>query len=261
MKKAVLSYIVNTKTGTKVLPLESASLEQIDDFTSQYKNDQELIRDYSRKDKILQFINDNQTYGKIKVIYTTDINTKEIIPPIYDSSSVQLDDNPLYEKTSEIEKARKLLFNSKNQLFAKIMNSSRIFNQTLAYKISMTYQEYLIAKKSHLETEERENQYYVSFKELLTYRYHSRKLGSLRSLYEDMLELWSKNLHAQKKDDLYYYSRQIKLLISEYEEAKKKKISIKSLNTFKNATTKLKKGFVINYHHPFIQFKKKLTKK
>lgn len=257
MKRATLNYTVNTSYGLKELPLDSASLYHIDNFTSQYKNDQELIKNYPNRDKILKFIRENNgVKGKLRISYTTDLSSKVNIPLIYNnSSSIVIIDDLINGRISEVENARKLLFNSKNQLFARSILIYKDLYDAFSYRMSVSYYEYLLLQKNGLYVSKDDEIYYIDFMELIRFRANNRRLGSLRDLYEDMLELWKSKMEELDHDELYYYSRQIRLLINSYTKISSESISVSSLNIFPKYLEIFKKRCFFRYKSPYLIIK------
>lgn len=234
MKKATLNYVIATLDKTYTLPLETSPLYYIDNFTSQYKSDDELVENYPDKKRIEDFINRVGKKGKIKITYVLDLSKKETLPPLYNSEDeIILDDDPLNNRISELEKARKLLFNSNQQLYAKMLSCCTSMEGSFSYKISLSYPEYLFALKHGLEVEKQNGKAYVNFKELVKYRAKNKKLLALRPLYEDMLEIWKKNILSLYDDEVYYYSRQLRILYNNYATIKSKRVSVSNLQVSK----------------------------
>lgn len=253
MRKATLNYVINTSNGSKVLPLDSASLYYIDSYTSQYKNQHDLIINHPDKDKILNFIHSNNGEdGKLKISYTMDLESKKNLVPLYSNmQGIVIEDDLLNDKISETEKARKLLFNSKSQLFARIVSMSNSLKPTFSYQISISYQEYLNAKKNNLIVYKKDDSYYIEFSELLKYRANNKKLGQLRAVYEDMLVEWKHNMESLDSEELYYYSRQIKILINDYLQVIARGMSITLFKIYNKSKSTFKKNCFIRYKSPY----------
>ena len=114
MKKAFLNYVINSSNGIKKMIVEADSLDYIDSITSKYNNDFEFIKASNKKLKIIDFIKENgNKKGKLEIEYAIDINQKIDLPVFYNyPNRIVLDDDFMNNDVSEIEKARKLLFNS-----------------------------------------------------------------------------------------------------------------------------------------------------
>ena len=153
MEKATINYIINTRDGSKILPLDQASLYYIDIYTSKYKDETDFIKNHPNRDKILNFIDSNNgKKGKLYLSYTVDLYKKRNIPLMYNNSDqIVLEDDSLNGKVSEIEKARRLLFNSKNQLFTRLLVRCSTFKETFEYHILISEEEYLFAKRNGID--------------------------------------------------------------------------------------------------------------
>lgn len=235
MKKATLNYVISDVSGEKSLILENSSLYDIDMYTSQYKGDIDLINSYYNPEKIRNFLRENPgKVGNVRVFYAKNIQSKQKLLPLYDSKrEICMYDDINNGNYTEIELARKLLFNSQGQLFTRLLLSSDFIPETFDYKLSISFHEYLLAKKKGLIVEQQNDSYYISFSELFKYRLANKKLGSLRELYEDMLDAWKDNLMNLNDDDFYYYSRQLRILMNKYEKMKLKHISVNNLKVSK----------------------------
>ena len=232
MERASLNYIItSTQNGEKVLSLESSTLNYIDNFTSKYKNYKDFIENYDKKELIKNFIIENNfNSGNLKIHYFSDFHKTVKIPVLFDSKDeINMSEDLLSGKITEFEKARKLLFNSRNQLFAKIFLTYKPIEECFFYKMSITEEECYLAIKHGIECEEKDNHFFISFRDLIEYRAHNNRLGNIRNLYEDMLEIWKENVMGYKKEEFYYYSRQIRILLKYYNELKSKTIGIKNL--------------------------------
>ena len=56
--------------------------------------------------------------------------------------------------------------------------------------------------------------------DVLEYRLDKKSLGPMRLLIEDALELWKKNILDLSDEELYFYSRELRVLINEYDYRK-----------------------------------------
>lgn len=244
MNNSSLNYIINVNGKEKELYLESLPLYELDNYTSNYPNENEFIKKYSGKDKIEKFLKENKVgKGNLVIKYTKSQKNKAILPILYNSKEkIEFAENPFEGKITEIEKARKLLFNSKNQLFVKLVLESKLLNKLCNNQISITYKEKLVALDNGLDVIEKDDETYIDFFELFRYRYYMEKLGTLRNVYEDMLQIIKNKIYDSNDEDFYYYSRQFKILINKYNE-------LISKNTIKNLSFKkinIKNKYVLN---------------
>ena len=229
MKKTVLNYVIHGSNENHTLPLMIGALDYIDDYTSKYKNDFDLIDNSPKKDMIYSFIKEhNNKRGKVIITHSPNLYLREQLSVLYkDDSNVSVFESE--NSISEIEKAKKLLFNSKDQLFSFLLLNSSTLSRTLAYELLITESEYLLAQKKGLSPIIDGDDYYISFVDLINYRINNNKLGAIRDLYENMLDFWQSNLEEMYYEDRYYYSRELKVLICKYNEIKSKKKMINNL--------------------------------
>jgi len=225
MRKATLNYIIYDY----VMTIDSGSLDYIDEYTSQYKDDFELIKDNPKKELIYKFISEHDNIsGNIKIFYSPSIYEREELSVVYkDNSKISIVTNE--DSLTDIEKARRLLFTSKDQLFARLFLSSKIINRTIKYELVISEYEYVLAKKNGLLPIIDKDKFYINFSELIKYRMNSKKLGSIRELYEEMLDIWERNMNEYDYEDTYYYSRELRLLMDKYNKIKNKDKAISNL--------------------------------
>lgn len=249
MKKSSLNYSIHTEDGTKTITLDKASLYYIDRYTSQYKNDDELLKDYPMNENVYNFIRTNGGIkGRLSITYPMNVTRKESIPILYSYDEPIIIEDSLDENViTEVEHARKLLFNSRGQIFARLLLACISTRDCYDYKVSITYDEYLVALKKNVPVIEKDDKFYIEFKELLKYRISNAKLGALRDLYTDSLDMWEEQMMQLNEDDLYYYSRQFRILINKYEEIKLKRLSISNLHMFDPPNKAFKKGYVMRH--------------
>lgn len=218
MNKATLNYIINVGNNERVLRLETEPLYTMDRHTSPYLNEKDFIAHYYNKDKILKFIRDNGNIeGRLTITYAKSVQDKQELPIIYNNKSgFVFEDDPYEGKITEIEKARKLLFNSKNQMFTRLVLSLGILNDFQSKLIDLTDKEASFVRKQGIEVIDYDNKYYIRFKDLFRYRLKSKKLGYLRLVYEDMLAVVKEEIMDYDDNDFYYYTRQLKYAMNRY---------------------------------------------
>lgn len=232
MSNASLIYELDSK---RRIPLVIGSLSLIDNITLNIDKPSDLMNQYKRL--ILTFLNDNKDYvlenpsnkGHFIIEYVKDSDAKEILPILYRRGkirpiltkdlSVSIDEfkNGHVEiQKSEIEKARQLLLSSKYKRFLGSFLSNDIFYDTTDFKMKVNVEEYNKAREVGVEGFIKNDQYGLTIREALIYLYKSKRLGSMRILVEDALELWKKNLEKLSDEQLYYYARSLRSSIDEY---------------------------------------------
>lgn len=202
----------------KVLTLDSGTLRYIDSITKDYKNEKELKNsdDYREKIKAYSTVHNNID-GEIILSYIKNNNEKLELNLLYDDPvAIRTRTSSLEEVKSETEMARKLLLNSKNQLFLTLFLLNKNLSATTTSTVKMTIDEYKIAKHEGCNVTAYDGEYRIPISDVLKYRLKHKKLGPMRLLVEDTLEVWKKNMLSLNDDDLYFYSRELRLLMNEY---------------------------------------------
>jgi len=215
MSIAVLGIKTNDKN--ELLNIDSSTLHQIDNITRLFKDEKDLMNSSYYQDRMGDLVSSDDFNSKIVLTYVKNNQEKLDLDIIYnDNESIRMRTNSLEEVTSEVEKSRKLLLNSKNQIFLTSFLINKKFISTTQSTVRMTIDEYKIAKKEGYKTEVQDGEYRISIREVLKYRLNHKKLGPMRLLVEDTLEVWKKNMLSLNDDDLYFYSRELRLLLNEY---------------------------------------------
>lgn len=218
MAKAILTYI--DENGNNI-PLESGSLFYIDQNTKIYKNIAALKENYSLKTDNIK--------GKLKLFYISSTSQKDELPILLnDDKPIHIKDDYLEEKTSEIEKGRKLLFNSKNKLFLRLALRYKLVKDTFNYRVELTKKQYDYALKNNLTAFFEEGHYFIDAKELFGFIISANRAQLLREPFEKSLDNWKRSINNMTLEDLYYYSRNIRLLINKYNDRIRRNIGIKN---------------------------------
>ena len=219
---------------TKRIPVKTSTLRMIDDETTKEENSFSLMQKY--KDKIIPLLKDNKDYiknhpknkGRFLVEYVKAEEKREELPVLYKNSNqgvvltksypITIDDikNHIKIKPSEIEKARRLLLSSKYKRFLISFLKDENYNKTTDYKMKVSKDEYINARSMGINCFIQNGMYGMTIKDAFVYLYKSDKLGSMRILVEDALELWKKNLEKLSDEELYYYARSLRILIEDY---------------------------------------------
>lgn len=209
MSKALLVYTPLDDNNNQVI-LESGSLFYIDSITKLYKESDEIKQHYSYKIG-------NDSEGVINTFYIRSNSLKEKIPVLYnDTKLINIYDN-FYEKVySETEKSRKLLYNSKNKMFIKSFLNSKLLANTINFQVKLSYNEYVYAKKNNIDVKLINEEYKVNVKDLFEFISNNSRFGILRGVFEDTLDIWKRKLISLDNEELYYVSRNLRLLINNY---------------------------------------------
>lgn len=219
MYNATLIYRIPCDNEVFDLKLENRPLFSIDRITSSFKDDVDFINHYYNKEEVFEFIKKcGYKAGKLLIEYTKDVNRKKELQPLYDKEPLFLNEDFYMNHITELEKARKLLFNSKNQLFTKLVLQSDVFGPELNRMIDLNAIESKYAINNNIDVKLVNNKNYVFFKSLLQYRIDNNKLGLLRNAYQDMLDVLKAKIEEKDRNTFYYYNRELRLLINRYQE-------------------------------------------
>ena len=240
MGKAILNMTID---GKEII-LYKDNLASIDKLTSSYKNANELKQNESIIEKASQY-GSNLKNSEFSISYLGGYKKKTIKPLFNDNMEIILTDDLFKNRVSETEKARKLLFNSKKQIFSRAIYKSNSINDTLNIELKLTEDEKNVLLYSGLEVFEYNYRYYVSIKELVKYRITHSKLGIVRPIYENALDAWKKEIVKLNEDELYFYSRELRILLNDYINYTKN-LTVKNLKV-EDKIDVLKDGYIINH--------------
>ena len=197
---------------SKVTILDSGTLYYIDSITSDFRDQEDLknseyyrnrVPNSEREELVLTYVRNNKDKKELTLLFN-------------DNNPIRIRTNSLDEVKSEVENSRKLLLNSKKQMFLNSFVYNKNLTPTTSATVKMTIDEYKSAKKEGYQVTAQDGEYRIPISEVLRYRLNHQKLGSMRLLVEDTLEVWKNNLLNLKDEDLYFYSRELRLLINEY---------------------------------------------
>lgn len=238
MAKASLNYITKDK---KILTLNSSSLYEIDKHTRCFNSANEILSKYRNK---INSLNEEKLDGDLKIFYYKSPTKKEVIPLLYKQSSpLYIKDDYITNNISELEKAKRLLFNSKADLFIRLFLNHEILRTYSYYYFEVMDFEQKILNDLNIKTIFRDNAFYVRLDSLLKYKLLNKKLGAVRNIYESILDAWKVNFESMNEDDLYFLSREFRLLSCEYDILRRKIINICKLKVYKNTS------LIINNYH------------
>lgn len=262
MGKAILSYTLDKKSNSDAdeLILLTGSLRRIDNCTRFYNNIEEMRQSPEFQEQINNFIKRNENYiktynnnfaGEFAVSFIVDSEKREYLPILIDDKKpIRTRTSSLEEVKSEVEKARKLLFRSKDKMFLKRMLKDERFADTTDFDIKLKLPEYKEVTKKGIKPKLIDGEYYLTIHEILEYTAKTEKLGLMRGLVEDALEVWKENVLALDDELLYYYSRHLRLALNAYDKdklGKKLVINLKANVQNMLGFTKEGKGKVIHY--------------
>lgn len=260
MGKAILSYVIKNKTSNDVneLILLTGPLKMIDSFTRRYMNSDSLRRNQDFQEKIndfikrSQYLNGNNFIEEFSVSFIIDSDKREYLPIIFnDENPIRTRTSALEDTKSEVEKARKLLFRSKDKLFTRKMLKDERFADTTDFNIKLNISEYKEVLKCGITPKLIDDAYYLTINQILEYTLLVDKYGLMRNLIEDTLEIWKQNILALDDELLYYYSRHFRIAISAYDKEKLSKRLVTNLNAnVSNLIDSIKDKKMTVVHYP-----------
>ena len=232
--------------------LEDSNLHTIDKLTSKYASIDELKNIPKYKEQIDRFLKQKQKIdsGEIKLFYIENKDYKEELKILLnEKNSLKINKDITNETITEFEKARKLLWSSKNNKYLKLFLKNDRLKDTLNFMIKIqNKKEYKLLKDHGMMIKLYQNSLYTSVIDILRLKLILHNVTYMREIYEETLESWRKYLEDDNMslDNKYYYGRELKFLYEEYKNYLKraeKSFKIKNLQLY-NLTT-LKNTYVI----------------
>lgn len=251
--KAILIYSIKNDDNTMdYINLEDSNLHTIDNLTSKYASIDELKNIPKYKEQIDRFLKQKQKIdsGEIKLFYIENKDYKEELKILLnEKNSLKINKDITNETITEFEKARKLLWSSKNNKYLKLFLKNDRLKDTLNFMIKIqNKKEYKLLKDHGMMIKLYQNSLYTSVIDILRLKLILHNVTYMREIYEETLESWRKYLEDDNMslDNKYYYGRELKFLYEEYKNYLKrdeKSFKIKNLQLY-NLTT-LKNTYVI----------------
>ena len=251
--KAILIYSIKNDDNTMdYINLEDSNLHTIDNLTSKYASIDELKNIPKYKEQIDRFLKQKQKIdsGEIKLFYIENKDYKEELKILLnEKNSLKINKDITNETITEFEKARKLLWSSKNNKYLKLFLKNDRLKDTLNFMIKIqNKKEYKLLKDNGMMIKLYQNSLYTSVIDILRLKLILHNVTYMREIYEETLESWRKYLEDDNMslDNKYYYGRELKFLYEEYKNYLKraeKSFKIKNLQLY-NLTT-LKNTYVI----------------
>lgn len=226
MSKTVLYYKI---PGCPSEKLYCGSLTRIDELTANYQNEYELRRCVDFGYRIDSYIsryspnNTNSNPGRFILCYIEDNDKSEIIRMRFDDKKPIITRyNSFNNNNNEIENARKLLFSSKNNSFLRSAMEKDWFHDTTGCYIRLKPIEARELIKSGFNLVQNNSDYCATIEQIFEYRLKKKKLGFMKELFEDVLEIWKNKVEELPDDTLYYYSRNLRISIKDYHNSMKR---------------------------------------
>jgi len=237
MLRAVLTYISTDNEGKEHrLAFDSGSLGDIVNLlTSKCKDEKELIKLYQDKVNVFNSKTGDITSEKVAIICTD--RTKEIarLKPLYDGEKLVTRHDPFREnKTPETEKYRRLIFNGKNQLPAKLIKNDPLLAPSFNARIKITAKDFRRFKEIdgiYPEKIRMGDNYILTIpiKAGLQIRSQNSVLGNNREFVENCLEVWKEKMYELDDETLEMLSLRLNELNKRYEQLRKQSLGIKRL--------------------------------
>ncbi len=243
MGKAILSYTLDKRSNSDAdeLILVNGSLRSVDNCTRMFDSVEEMRQSPEFQERINSFIKRNESYienyndgfeGEFAVSFIVDSDKREYLPILLgDKVPIRTRTSSLEEVKSEVEKARKLLFRSKDKLFLKMMLADERFADTTDFNIKLRLPEYKEALRKGIKPKLIDGEYFLTINDILEYTLNADKKGVMRDLIEDALEVWKENILALDDELLYYYSRHLRLVMNAYNHDKMGKKLVTNLRS------------------------------
>lgn len=243
MGKAILSYTLDKRSNSDAdeLILLNGSLRSVDNCTRMFDSVEEMRQSPEFQERINSFIKRNENYienyndgfaGEFAVSFIVDSDKREYLPILIgDKTPIRTRTSSLEEVKSEVEKARKLLFRSKDKLFLKMMLADERFADTTDFNIKLRLPEYKEALRKGIKPKLIDGEYFLTIHDILEYTLNANKKGIMRDLIEDALEVWKENILALDDELLYYYSRHLRLAMNAYNHDKMGKKLVTNLRS------------------------------
>lgn len=236
MSKATLTYVINKGEDNEnaILYLESGSLKYIDSCTKKYIDEDDLMRSDGYRERIIEHHRKSasKVKGQFYVAFIEDSDRKEDVPILFDNdediiTTINIETN----HSNEIEKARHLLWTSKDEGYLKLFLEEERLADTTFFNIRLSNQkEYRAALDAGLKPSIISGNNYLTIEEILQYKLETDDLGSMRALIEDALEVWKEKLFELDQEALYYYARHLRILENEYEKYLSEKKTVMDLD-------------------------------
>ena len=256
MGRANLSYFINDKH----LIVYSDLLVNIDNFTTKFKNDKDMFLNVPNAYRLQDFVEENKARGNFKIIYADKGNVRRIIPVLYDEPTIEVDDMPDIGVVSESEKTRRKLLNSKEQLYSRLFLLNPAVDNAKKLSINISLDEYRMLNRQGVYTYTKDNSYYVSIEDLIKYRATHKKLGEVRPLYEEALDIWKEKMDKLPMEEIYYLSREYRVVDNNYHKVMDQGITVSNLRVVRENSNAVKGRIVVKTSTPYVIKSRKLNK-
>lgn len=256
MGRATLEYHVRDLS----INLFSDLLFNIDKYTSQKKNDKELFDSFSKDDYFRYFVSQNKGKGSFVIRYVDNICGRKELPVLYDERPIVIDDAHDKGLVSESEYARRSLLNSKEQLYSKLFLLNNAVDCARKYNVLVDKQESDTLNRYGIQTFDVGPNLAVSIEDLIRFRSTHSKLGEVRDIYEAALDLWKEKMDSLPYDDIYFLSREYRIINKYYNRIRNYGLSVENLSIDKSKCEALHNGIKLRTMTPLLISSKRKNK-
>lgn len=232
--KAVLTYTSSNGSVT----LLSGSLSYVDSCISTFYNYDDLAYDSACWSSIRPIFDGKLTDSTFHLTVSKYDGTKQELPLIFnDNEPIYITSNHYDGRVSEVDKARKLLFSSKDKKFMRDFLENEILSSTVSFTIPISDVETrsIISGNINLPIiNTLDGRRVVFASDVFKASLEQKKLGKLRDLFETSIDIWSEKMSSKNDDELYYYSRNIRAMILDYKKYTTSKVYTHEFELQKN---------------------------
>ena len=232
--RAILTY-TSSKGSVNLL---SGSLPYVDSCIGNFYNYDDLAYDSACWDLIKSVFDGELSDSTFHLSITRYDGAREELPLIFNDREPIFTTNNHYDgKISEIEKSRKLLFSSKDKNFMKQFVANDLMVKTATFTVGITDEEasYIWYNNIDLPIANTTNgEKYIFAIDLFKASLEQKKLGKLRDVFESSIDMWSDKLESKDDDEVYYYCRNLRLMVLEYKDYIASKTNLHKLEFQKN---------------------------
>lgn len=234
---------LNYNRGADHINLMLSDLREIDSVTSSFYDVDDFILDSSVWGVMKNYTDGNIDGKDISLEVVCPDGVRRKLPIIFnDKDRIIIDTSSEISDDSEIEKARKLLHSSKNKMFLRMFMANRELCESANYEIMITSIEanYISRNGIPIPIIDSNRCKRVNILDVFNAFLKAKKPGMIRNLFEDSLSVWEGEMNDLSYDEIYYYSRTLRLLSNEYKASvrgkapDRKLVPIKDLDYVKN---------------------------
>lgn len=214
--KSTLTYTSSKGSVT----LLSGELPYVDLCIGTFYNYDDLAYDSDCWTFIKPVFDGELSDSNFQLVVSRHDGVKEELPLIFnDREPIYINSNYYENKFSEVDKSRKLLFSSKDKKFMRNFLSNDVLSRTASFMVRVLDSEanYIILNNLDIPIINAvDGTKRVFVIDVFKASLEQKKLGKLRDLFEASIDMWSDKLKEKTDDELYYYSRNLRLIMIDY---------------------------------------------